>query len=140
MAFRSHCRPNAASSAPTTSRSALSGSRDSAGPSTAVITASTASAAPRPCSAGRQPRVSPAASTMVRASTASTAHATKTVRNSGTAFTCLLLTLASTLRSGGSPACAVPAVGPCGPSVDRADRAGTSIGAVTTTLLTIHSV
>ena len=101
-----------------------------------------ARAARRPCPGTwtATPGSGPAASTMVSASTASTAQATKTVRNSGSAFTCLLLTLASTLRSGGFPAYAVPAevaaVRPCGPSVDRADRAGTSIGAVTTTLLT----
>src|SRR5690349_16619118 len=63
---------------PTTTRSVLSGSAVNAGPSAAVIAASTIPAAPPPISAERQPRVIPTASTIVSASTASTAQATNT--------------------------------------------------------------
>ena len=75
IALRSHCRPNVSSKPPTTSRSALIGMRVSAGPSAATITASASVAAPSPVSAERQPRETPAASTIVSASTNSTALA-----------------------------------------------------------------
>jgi hypothetical protein len=74
-------RPKTSSSAPTTRRSACSGSADTAGPSAPTTTASTASAAAVPVSADRQCLVVPAASTMVVASTASTAQARKTATN-----------------------------------------------------------
>src|SRR6266852_4586364 len=84
MALRSHCRPNAASRAPTTRRSAPSGIRVSAGPIPAVTAASTISAAVMPWNVERHSLVRPAASTMVSASTASTRHATMTVLTSQT--------------------------------------------------------
>ena len=52
----------------------------------AVITASTTRATAMPWNVDRHSRVMPAASTIVRASIASTAQATKTVRISGSAF------------------------------------------------------
>src|SRR6266702_4546504 len=85
MALRSHCSPKTSSSAPTNSRSACSGSALTAGPSAAVMTASTTIAASRPALAERQSRAAPAASTMVVASTASTAHARNTAMNSAAA-------------------------------------------------------
>src|SRR6266568_292288 len=85
MALRSHCSPKTSSSAPTNSRSACSGSALTAGPSAAVMTASTTIAASRPALAERQSRAVPAASTMVVASTASTAHARNTAMNSAAA-------------------------------------------------------
>src|ERR1700691_2061482 len=57
-----------------------------AGPTAAVITARTTSAAAIPWNVDFHSRVMPTASTMVRASTASTTQATKTVRISGRAF------------------------------------------------------
>ena len=53
------------------------GISDSAGPSTATMTARAASAAATPHPAERQPRVTPTASTIVSASTISTAEARK---------------------------------------------------------------
>src|SRR5947209_4239888 len=79
-----------ASRAPTTSRSAVSGSSVIVGPSAATITASTARAAAMPWNVDLHSRVRPAASTMVSASIASTAQATKTVRMRGSAVTGLL--------------------------------------------------
>ena len=90
MALRSHCSPKMASSAPTTSRSAVSGSSVIVGPSTATIAASTSRATAMPWKVDRHSRVRPAASTMVSASIASTAQATKTVRMRGSAVTGLL--------------------------------------------------
>jgi hypothetical protein len=69
-------------SAPTTKRSESIGISRSAGPSTATIAASTTVAGPTPTSVERQPRTTPTASTIVRASTASTALAAKVVRKS----------------------------------------------------------
>ena len=80
-AFRSHCRPNDKSSAPTTSRNVEIGIALSAGPSAATIPASTIVAAPSPYIVERQPRTVPTASTIVSASTASTALARKVARN-----------------------------------------------------------
>ena len=85
MALRSHCSPKMASSAPTTSRSAVSGSSVMVGPSTATTAASTSSAAAIPWKVDRHSRVRPEASTMVSASVASTAQATKTVSTRGSA-------------------------------------------------------
>ena len=90
MALRSHCSPKMASSAPTTNRSAVSGSSVIVGPSAATIAASTSRAAAMPWNVDRHSRVRPAASTMVSASIASTAQATNTVRMSGSAVTGLL--------------------------------------------------
>src|SRR6201993_4261301 len=90
MALRSHCSPKMASSAPTTSRSAVSGSSVIVGPSTATIAVSATRAAAMPWKVDRHSRVRPAASTMVSASIASTAQATKTVRMRGSAVTGLL--------------------------------------------------
>src|SRR5712691_2485692 len=90
MALRSHCSPKTASSAPTTSRSAVSGSSVIVGPSAATMAASTSSATAMPWKVDRHSRVRPAASTMVSASIASTAQATKTVRMRGSAVTGLL--------------------------------------------------
>ena len=84
--MRSHCRPKIASSAPTTTRSAVSGSSLIAGPTAAVITASATRAAAMPWKVDRHSRVMPVASTIVSASTASTTQAMKTVRISGRAF------------------------------------------------------
>src|ERR1700744_4566054 len=58
-----------------------------AGPTAAVMTASTTSAAAIPWKVDRHSRVRPVARTMVSASTASTTQATKTVRINGRAFT-----------------------------------------------------
>ena len=57
-----------------------------AGPTAAVITASTTIATAIPWNVDFHSLVMPVARTMVRASTASTAQATKTVRISGRAF------------------------------------------------------
>src|SRR5205085_142582 len=73
-----HCSPKLNSSAPTTSRSVLIGSCVSAGPNVATNAASVAVAAAQPYSEEDQLRVLPTASTIVRASMASTAHARKT--------------------------------------------------------------
>ena len=78
--MRSHCRPKTSSSAPTTSRSASIGICCSAGPSAATSTASTTVAAPTPISVERQPRTVPTPSTIVSASTISTAQARKAPR------------------------------------------------------------
>ena len=78
--LRSHCRPKASSRAPTTTRSPLIGINVKAGPSTPTITVSAAAAAPAPISGDRQPRVVPTASTIVSASTISTAQATNAAR------------------------------------------------------------
>src|SRR5215475_4493058 len=72
IALRSHCRPKTSRSAPTTRRSAWIGITVSAGPSATTTTASTSVAAPSPASEERQPRASPAARTIVNASTNST--------------------------------------------------------------------
>ena len=79
--MRSHCSPNASSNAPTTSRSDEIGTWVKAGPSAATTAARTSDAAPTPISVERHPRTTPTASTIVRASTASTALAAKTARN-----------------------------------------------------------
>ena len=57
------------------SRNTSIGTASSAGPSAATRTASTTSAATAPWSGARQPRVTPSASTIVSASTISTALA-----------------------------------------------------------------
>src|SRR5581483_879819 len=75
IALRSHCSPNVSRRPPTTSRNASIGMTVSAGPSAATIAASTTTAAPTPVSEERQPRATPEASTMVSASTPSTALA-----------------------------------------------------------------
>jgi hypothetical protein len=77
MALRSHCSPNASNSAPTTRRSVPIGIEPSAGPSAATRTASTIVAAPTPIRVERQPRTTPTPSTIVYASTISTALARK---------------------------------------------------------------
>ena len=77
-ALRSHCRPKISSRPPTARRSTSIGSDVSAGPSAATITASASAAAATPPSAEDQLRVVPTASTMVSASTASTAQARNT--------------------------------------------------------------
>ena len=65
--------------APTTTRSEPSGTQCTmAGPTAATTTPSTTMAATAPSSADRQPRPIPAATTMVRASTISTALARNT--------------------------------------------------------------
>src|SRR5262249_20783957 len=64
-----------------TSRSASIGTRLSAGPSAATIAAKATTAAPTPSSGERQPRTTPSASTIVRASTISTALARNAPRN-----------------------------------------------------------
>src|SRR5262249_18209888 len=74
--------PKARRSAPTTNRSESIGISRSAGPRIATIAASTAVAAPTRTSVDRQPRTTPTASTIVSASTASTALAAKVVRKS----------------------------------------------------------
>ncbi len=76
--MRSHCSPNTSSSPPTTTRSALIGTAVRAGPSAATITARASVAAATPVSDQRQLRVMPTASTIVSASTASTAQARNT--------------------------------------------------------------
>ena len=81
IAFRSHCRPKASRSPPTTSRNELIGIRVSAGPRMPTIAARTAAAAAAPTSGDRQPRVVPTASTIVTASTISTAQAMNAARN-----------------------------------------------------------
>src|SRR5215831_11116536 len=87
MALRSHCRPKTASRAPTTRRSPVSGTRVRAGPTAATMAARTTSAAAIPWNVDRHSRVRPAARTIVSASTASTAQATKTVRKRTSEFT-----------------------------------------------------
>src|SRR2546421_5346665 len=87
IALRSHCSPKTSSSAPTTRRRAEIGTSVSAGPSAAVAAARTAVAAPTPSRDERQPRVIPAASTIVSASTISTALARKAERTRKTALT-----------------------------------------------------
>ena len=84
MALRSHCKPKINSSVPTTNCSAAMGMAVSAGPSTAQMAARTTSAAPTPTREERHPRVTPAASTMVSASTISTAEARKLARTRNT--------------------------------------------------------
>src|SRR5437588_5689509 len=81
IAFRSHCSPNASRRPPTTSRKASIGIRVRAGPSAATTAASASAAAATPVSAERQPRVTPTASTIVSASTISTAQARNAARN-----------------------------------------------------------
>src|SRR2546421_74732 len=87
IALRSHCSPKTSSSAPTTRRRAEIGTSVSAGPSAAVAAARTPVAAPTPRRDERQPRVIPAASTIVSASTISTALARKAERTRKTALT-----------------------------------------------------
>src|SRR5262245_26121173 len=84
IALRSHCSPKASSSAPTTRRSVSIGIALSAEPSATTTAASVSNPAPTPRSVDRQPRTTPTASTIVSASTASTALATKVVRKSRT--------------------------------------------------------
>src|SRR5581483_3469340 len=80
IALRSHWSPNTSRSAPTKRRRSRSGTTVSAGPSATTTTASASSAAPRPASAERHPLATPAASTIVSASTVSTALARKADR------------------------------------------------------------
>src|SRR6266545_1803791 len=75
IALRSHCRPNASNSAPTTRRSVPIGIEPSAGPSAATRIPRTIPAAPAPISVERHPRTTPTPSTIVNASTISTALA-----------------------------------------------------------------
>src|SRR3954470_13371615 len=82
IALRSHCRPKISSSAPTTRRSASIGMALTAGPSAATAAVRASSPVALPARAVRQPRASPAASTIVTASTPSTAVARKTATNS----------------------------------------------------------
>src|SRR4051812_45055678 len=72
----------------------------SAGPSAATTTASAAVAAPTPTSEERQPRVSPAASTIVSASTISTALARKVDAKRRTSFIANVLAHGNTRRAG----------------------------------------
>ena len=72
---------------PTTSRNASSGIAVSVGPSAATISTKTARLLATPRNAERQSRPKPAANTMVKASTASTAHARNTAMNSAPPFT-----------------------------------------------------
>src|SRR5581483_4226617 len=81
IALRSHCRPKTSSRPPTTRRSPASGIAVTAGPSSATTPASDASPTATPVRAERQSRLVPAASTIVSASTASTAQARKTDTN-----------------------------------------------------------
>src|SRR5215469_16438623 len=85
-ALRIHCSPKTRSSAPTTTRRAVIGIASTAGPRIATTTASTASADTVPVPADRQSRAVPAASTMVTASTASTAQARNTAINNALAL------------------------------------------------------
>src|SRR5689334_16204858 len=74
-ALRNHCRPNTSRTVPTTSRSESIGRLARAGPRPATMTTNPATAAATPHPADRQPRVTPTARTIVRASTISTADA-----------------------------------------------------------------
>ena len=76
--MRSHCRPKINNMPPTITRSTPIGREVMAGPSAATITASASAAAPAPPIAEDQLRVLPTASTIVSASTASTAQARNT--------------------------------------------------------------
>src|SRR5215831_10330711 len=116
MALRSHCRPKTASRAPTTRRSPVSGTRVRAGPTAATMAARTTSAAAIPWNVDRHSRVRPAARTIVSASTASTAQATKTVRTRASEFT----------RSPRG-VCLVRALG-CHPAAGRCGRGCGSMG------------
>src|SRR5450631_3331476 len=79
MALRNHCSPKTSNRPPMTSRRLDSGtSRTSGGPITTTSAPSVASATTTPSRAERQPRVRPTASTMVSASTISTALGRKT--------------------------------------------------------------
>src|SRR3984893_2816585 len=75
IALRSQRIPNSSSRTPITSCSRCSGTRSSKGPSATTISASTTRPVNAPSPAGRQPRTVATASTMVRASTASTSEA-----------------------------------------------------------------
>ena len=75
IALRSHCSPNASNSAPTTRRSVSIGIEPSAGPSAATRMPGRFRAAPAPISVERHPRTTPTPSTIVSASTISTALA-----------------------------------------------------------------
>lgn len=75
MAFRSQRMPNRISSTPTTNCSVVIGTSASSGPNASTSAASNARAKAAPVSAGRQLRVTPTASTMVKASTTSTKEA-----------------------------------------------------------------
>src|SRR3954453_19458446 len=80
IALRSHCRPKTSSRPPTTIRRTSNGRAETAGPRTATTSARTTAAAPAPVRVERQPRVTPTASTIVRASTISTPLARKADR------------------------------------------------------------
>jgi len=90
MALRSHCSPKMASSAPTTSRSAVSGSSVNRRAERRHDGGQHDQGHGHPWKVDRHSRVRPAASTMVSASIASTTQATKTVRMRGSAVTGLL--------------------------------------------------
>ena len=77
MALRSQRMPNRISRTPTTNCSMVIGTSASSGPNASTSAASTASASAAPISAGRQLRVTPTASTIVKASTTSTKEARK---------------------------------------------------------------
>ena len=85
--FLNHCRPKMSSRPPTTTRNAPSGRAVNAGPNAATISAKTAKLQPTPMNADRQSLPTPAASTIVNASTASTAQARKTVIKRALLFT-----------------------------------------------------
>src|SRR5947209_8194805 len=74
-ALRNHCSPNTSRTVPTTRRSESIGRFARAGPRPATMTANPPTAAATPHPADRQPRVTPTARTMVKASTISTADA-----------------------------------------------------------------
>src|SRR6516225_10865124 len=81
IALRSHERPRTSRSAPTTTRNASMGTyRINGTPTTTTRTPSTSAAATAPQIAERQPRLTPAATTRVNASTISTRLAPKTAR------------------------------------------------------------
>src|ERR1700752_1344710 len=85
-ALRSHCKPKISRSPPTTKRKTLRGKTVIAGPNAAMINARSPSAAAVPISAERQCLGVPIARTTVVASTASTAHARKSVRKRADPF------------------------------------------------------
>src|SRR5215475_4959257 len=83
IALRSQRNPNRSRRVPTTSCTAASGMRASAGPSATTRIASVAKPRPAPASAGRQPRTVPTARTTVSASTNSTSDARKAASSDG---------------------------------------------------------
>ena len=86
IAFRSHCRPKTSRKAPTTSRRASSGITVNAGPEGGDDRRQGDDRGSDPASEERQPRARPAASTIVSASTISTALARNAERTRKTAL------------------------------------------------------